>query len=374
MKIVHVVGARPNFAKVAPLMRALDARDVQHVLVHTGQHYDEAMSDSFLADLGMPPPAHHLAVGSGSHTAQTAKVMLSLEPVLKDEEPDLVVVVGDVNSTLGAALVCAKEDYDVAHVEAGLRSFDRSMPEEINRELTDRLAVLLFAPSRDAVENLRREGIPSDRVHLVGNLMIDSLQAILPKAKEVAPLAELGLKPSSYAVATIHRPANVDRPDTLAEVIQVLDGVQRSLPVVFPVHPRTAERIRAAGLQQRLERCSGLRTLPPLGYAEFIGLLRSARLVLTDSGGVQEEATVLGVPCLTLRERTERPVTVEVGTNTIVGTDVQKVLQEVGRVLGDQGRRGSVPEFWDGKASERAARVIKAWWHDRRTARASRGT
>jgi UDP-N-acetylglucosamine 2-epimerase (non-hydrolysing) len=361
MKIVHVVGARPNFAKVAPLMRALEGSEVSQVLVHTGQHYDATMSESFLSDLGMPAPDHHLGVGSASHATQTAHVMLGFEPVLADEAPDLVVVVGDVNSTLGAALVCAKESVPVAHVEAGLRSFDRAMPEEINRELTDRLAELLLAPGRGAVENLRREGIADERIYLVGNLMIDSLHFILPRARAITPHSRLGLEDGGYAVVTIHRPRNVDLPRELTAVFDLLEALQQRLPVVFSVHPRTAARLAEHGLQEKLQRLPHLTVTEPLSYVEFIGLLMRARVALTDSGGVQEETTVLGVPCLTLRPHTERPVTVEVGTNLVVGLDADVVLREVDRVLAGRGKRGAIPELWDGIAATRAARVITAW-------------
>jgi UDP-N-acetylglucosamine 2-epimerase (non-hydrolysing) len=361
MKIMHVVGARPNFAKVAPLMRALEGARTAQVLVHTGQHYDDAMSGLFLKDLGMPPPDHHLGVGSGTHAAQTAHVMLGFEGVLAREGPDLVVVVGDVNSTLAAALVCAKTGIPLAHVEAGLRSFDRAMPEEINRELTDRLAELLFAPSVDAVENLRREGIADERIYLVGNLMIDSLYFILPRAKVSTLPSQLGLHEGGYAVVTIHRPGNVDSAGSLTAVVDVLEVLQERLPVVFPVHPRTAARLADEHIQQRLRSFTQLTLTEPLSYADFIGLMMHARVVLTDSGGVQEETTVLGIPCLTLRPHTERPITAELGTNLLVGLDSERVLQEIEGVLAGRGKRGGRPELWDGKAAPRAARVITEW-------------
>jgi UDP-N-acetylglucosamine 2-epimerase (non-hydrolysing) len=366
MKIMHVVGARPNFAKAAPLMRALGGSDNDQVLVHTGQHYDHAMSESFLKDLDLPAPDYHLGVGSGSHTYQTAHVMLSFEPVLHREAPDLAVVVGDVNSTLGAALVCAKEDVAVAHVEAGLRSFDRSMPEEINRELTDRLAELLFAPSADAVENLRKEGIPEHRIYLVGNLMIDSLNFILDRAREAASHTRYGLEDGGYAVVTIHRPSNVDSPRDLAAVATLLEALQKRLPVVFPVHPRTTARLTEQGLQDKLQRLPRLTMTEPLGYVDFVSLLMRARLALTDSGGVQEETTALGIPCLTLRPHTERPVTVDVGTNLVLGLSGERVLPEVDCIIEGKGKRGALPDLWDGSAAQRAARVITAWLQSHR--------
>ncbi len=353
MKILHAVGARPNFMKVAPILAQLRKRaGMTQVLVHTGQHYDAKMSDVFFQDLGMPDPDVHLGVGSGSHAQQTAKVMTEIEPVLEREQPDVVVVAGDVNSTIAVALVAAKLGFPVAHVEAGLRSRDWRMPEEINRVLTDRLSDLLFTPSRDGDENLRAEGIEPSRVHFVGNVMIDSLRAALPRARESRIHARLELSGREYALATLHRPANVDDPEALSRLLSALGQVAARIPVVFPIHPRTRARL-PAGFEAK-----NLKLVEPLGYLDFLALTASARLVMTDSGGIQEETTALGVPCLTLRENTERPVTVEVGTNQLVGTDPAKAVAAACEVLAGRAKKGRIPELWDGHAAERVAEVL----------------
>jgi len=355
--VVHVVGARPNFMKVAPAMRALSARGVSQRLVHTGQHYDARMSDVFFEDLALPAPDFHLGVGSGSHAAQTAKVMLAFEQTLAQlPRPDWVLVPGDVNSTLAAALVASKLGLRVAHLEAGLRSRDRGMPEELNRIVTDHLSDLLLTPSRDADENLAREGIPAERVVRVGNIMIDSLLAALPLARERAVPEQLGLGESGYAVVTLHRPSNVDDPATLARLLGALRELARELPVVFPVHPRTRARLTSPDLAGA---ASSLRLEEPFGYVDFLSLLAEARLVLTDSGGLQEECTVLGIPCLTLRETTERPVTVTEGTNVVVGTDPARILEAALQALRSQIQR-RCPELWDGRAGERVAQALLA--------------
>lgn len=347
--------------KMAPIIAALKKReDVQQILVHTGQHYDAKMSDVFFQDLGMPDPDVHLGVGSGSHAQQTAKIMVEIEPVLLREKPDVVVVAGDVNSTIGVALVAAKLGIAVAHVEAGLRSRDWTMPEEVNRVLTDRLSDLLFTPSRDGDENLAREGIDPSRVHFVGNVMIDSLRAALPRAKESQIHQRLELQKGNYALATLHRPANVDEPRALERLLSALSEVSQTLPVVFPIHPRTRARL-PADFQAR-----GIKLIEPLGYLDFLALTAGARLVLTDSGGIQEETTALGVPCLTMRENTERPVTVEVGTNQLVGTDPARVIPAAREVLAGRGRKGSIPELWDGHAAERIADVLVRFCEARR--------
>ena len=353
--VVHVVGARPNFMKVAPAMRALAQRGVAQKLVHTGQHYDERMSDVFFEDLSLPTPDFHLGVGSGSHAQQTAKVMLAFEETLSQlPRPDWVVVPGDVNSTLATALVAAKLGLRVAHLEAGLRSRDRRMPEELNRILTDHLSDLLLTPSPDADENLAREGIPPERVVRVGNVMIDSLLAALPLARERAVPEQLGLEDGGYAVVTLHRPSNVDDPATLGRILGALRDLARELPVVFPVHPRTRSRLASPELAAA---AAALRLEEPFGYVDFLSLLAAARLVLTDSGGLQEESTVLGIPCLTLRETTERPITVSEGTNAVVGTEPARILDAARKALRGAYRRGC-PELWDGRAGERVAKAL----------------
>ncbi len=357
MNILHVVGARPNFMKAAPVVRALDRVDgVQQTLVHTGQHYDFNMSDVFFQELGLPAPDVNLEVGSASHAQQTSQIMARFEAVVLDRKPDLVIVYGDVNSTVAAALVCAKLEVPVAHVEAGLRSFDRSMPEEINRILTDDLSELLFTPSEDGNHNLARAGIDAEKVHLVGNVMIDTLIHMLPKALERLPKDI----PQRYALVTLHRPSNVDDVDWLRSLVQMLDDISTELPVVFPVHPRTRQRIAELGIASD-RGGSGVQLLQPAPYLEFLALQSRARVVITDSGGIQEETTFLGVPCLTIRENTERPITVDVGTNVLVGRDVQKVRQEMDRVLGGQAKCGRIPPLWDGHAADRIAAIVTGW-------------
>ncbi|MBX5484838.1 MAG: UDP-N-acetylglucosamine 2-epimerase (non-hydrolyzing) [Myxococcaceae bacterium] len=355
-KVLHIVGARPNFMKVAPIHRELARRHrLVQALVHTGQHYDLQMSDVFFADLGLPPPDVHLGVGSGSHAEQTARVMLELDRVFSDQRPDLVSVVGDVNSTMAAALVAAKRLIPIAHVEAGLRSFDRTMPEEINRVVTDRISDHLLTPSRDADENLRAEGIDPARIHPVGNVMIDTLLRSRQQAAALSTVRDLGLSPGHYAVCTLHRPSNVDDPDRLGGLLDALAFIAERIPVVFPLHPRTRKAIAAASLQPKLDRSRNLRVIQPLGYLAFLCLTSQAKLILTDSGGLQEESTALGVPCLTLRENTERPVTVAEGTNTVVGTDPDRIRTEAARILDGGGKQGRIPERWDGHTAERIA-------------------
>jgi UDP-N-acetylglucosamine 2-epimerase (non-hydrolysing) len=356
MKILHVVGARPNFMKVSPVHAALSARpDVSQIVVHTGQHYDERMSDVFFRELGLPSPDVNLQVGSGSHAAQTGQIMMRFEEVALQQRPDLVLVYGDVNSTVAAALVCAKCRIRVGHVEAGLRSFDRTMPEEINRLVTDQIADLLFTPSADADENLRREGVAPERVHLVGNVMIDTLVRLLPAAGASAIRTTLGLQPKSYGVVTLHRPSNVDDLDLLASIVRTLSAIGRDLPLVFPVHPRTRRQMESivAG-----ERSPNIRLVDPLSYLEFLALQRQATLVITDSGGIQEETTYLGVPCLVMRDNTERPVVTTLGTSILVGRDLPRLRVEVERILAGQSKRGTVPPLWDGHAGERIAAAL----------------
>jgi UDP-N-acetylglucosamine 2-epimerase (non-hydrolysing) len=355
-RVVVVAGARPNFMKVAPLLAEIERRGtLEAVLVHTGQHYDAAMSDGFFRDLGIRAPDANLEVGSASHAVQTAEVLMRIEPVLLAQPTAAVVVVGDVNSTLAATIAAVKLGIPVAHVESGLRSFDRSMPEEINRLLTDAVSTWLFVSEPSGERNLRAEGVDPAQIHFVGNVMIDTLLAQLERARDLDTLARLGLEPRSYAVLTLHRPSNVDDPAKLGALFDVLEEIHERLPVVFPVHPRTAETIRTRLGGRRL----ALRTTEPLGYLEFLRLTADARLVLTDSGGIQEETTVLGVPCLTLRSNTERPVTVEQGTNRIVGNDPHVIRSEVRKILEGDARSGRVPELWDGRAAARIVDVLE---------------
>ncbi len=357
IRLLAVAGARPNFMKIAPLMNEFAKRtsSFEPILVHTGQHYDKAMSDSFFRDLGIPEPDVNLGVGSGSHGYQTAQVLMKIEPLLIERKPHVVLVVGDVNSTLAATLAAVKLQIPVAHVEAGLRSWDREMPEEINRVLTDSVSRWLFTTEAAAETNLLREGVPAERIHFVGNVMIDTLLAHRERALALDTVERLGLKPQGYAVLTLHRPSNVDSPDQLRRLFEVLGRLHAELPVVFPVHPRTAKAIEQhlGGAKPKL-----LMTAP-LGYLDFLRLLTDAQMVLTDSGGIQEETTALGVACLTLRDSTERPVTVTEGTNTIVGTDpiaIEKAIEQLRRSPPPKGRR---PALWDGCAATRIVDILE---------------
>ena len=356
MKVIAVAGARPNFMKIAPLMEAFNASDaIDPFLVHTGQHYDERMSDLFFRQLGIPEPNVNLGVGSASHAAQTAHIMTAFEPVVLEQKPDVVLVVGDVNSTIACGLVAAKLGVKLVHVEAGLRSFDRTMPEEINRVLTDSISDLLFCSESSGVENLRAEGVPEEKILLVGNVMIDTLLKNRAKADESTVLDDMGLDAGGYAVLTLHRPANVDDPVVFGRILDALEVIQADLPIVFPAHPRTTKNIDAAGFGDRVTAMAGLRIIEPVGYLDFLKLTSSARLVLTDSGGIQEETTILKVPCLTLRENTERPSTVDVGSNRIVGTQTAAILDAYREIASGQGRPPGVPPLWDGHAAERIA-------------------
>jgi UDP-N-acetylglucosamine 2-epimerase (non-hydrolysing) len=357
VKLLSVVGTRPNFMKLAPLARAVAAhRDVKHVVVHTGQHYDVNMSDTFFKDLALAPPEYHLAVGAASASAQTAAVIHGLEQILKKESPDQVVVYGDVTSTLAAAVVASQSRIPVAHVEAGLRSNDRTMPEEMNRIVTDHLADTLFAPSRDAVANLDAEGIRGDRVHFAGNIMIDTLVHALPRARRLALPASFGLADGGYVVVTLHRPSNVDDPERLRELMNTLVTLGRERTVVFPVHPRTHQKMSDLGLQAMLH--DRLRLIAPLAYTEMLSLVESAGLVITDSGGLQEETTFLGVPCITVRPNTERPITCEQGTNRLAPPKAAELISAARDAFG--ARRSEPPEIelWDGHAATRIAGVL----------------
>jgi UDP-N-acetylglucosamine 2-epimerase (non-hydrolysing) len=359
-RLLLVVGARPNFMKIAPIVRELRRHpdEFAFTLVHTGQHYDAAMSDVFFRELGLPRPDVDLGVGSGSHAQQTAAIMSAFEPVLIDAAPGMVLVVGDVNSTIACALVAAKLGVRVAHVEAGLRSFDRTMPEEVNRVLTDQISDLLFITEASARENLRREGIQDDRVHFVGNVMIDTLLSHAAEARRREVPARYDVSRGTYAVLTLHRPSNVDRDGTFGQLMHALAEIGRELPILFPVHPRTRPALARSPLAADMIEAGRLRLLDPLGYLDFLGLVADSAVVLTDSGGVQEETTVLGVPCLTLRTSTERPATITDGTNALVGTDPRRII-EAFRAARDQGRTVRVPRFWDGKAAERIVAVLR---------------
>lgn len=355
ISLTAIVGARPNFVKMAPILEEAGRRSgFQCRLVHTGQHYSTEMSAAFFDELGMPAPDVNLGIGSGSHTAQTAGVMLRLETELNERRPDVVLVAGDVNSTMAAALVAVKLGIPVAHVEAGLRSFDRRMPEETNRLVTDALSSYLFASEPSGVVNLLAEGVPQEKIFLVGNVMIDTLIKFRDKAAQTGILERLGLKRTNYAVATLHRPSNVDGIEHLASLMNMFTELSRHLPVVFPVHPRTRARMEEAGLTER-----GVLLTEPLGYLEFLHLIGEARLVLTDSGGIQEETTILRVPCLTMRENTERPITIELGTNRLVGTDPKNILQAALETVNAPPSFHAPPELWDGKASARIFDVLE---------------
>ena len=370
MRVLNVVGARPNFMKMAPLVRELEARGIEQTLLHTGQHYDANMSKVFFEDLGMPEPDIYMGIGSGSHAEQTARVMVEFEKICDGgssdfDRPDLVVVVGDVNSTLACSIVAAKANIPVAHVESGLRSFDLRMPEEINRMVTDRLAEILLTPSADGDENLRREGVPEERIHRVGNIMIDSLFANLDRARSSDVLDRLGLEKRGYGVLTLHRPSNVDDPETLLRILKAVHGVSESLPIVFSCHPRTASRLEDLDGYAAVRDTGAVRLLGPLGYLDFLRLVSESRLVLTDSGGLQEETTALRIPCLTIRENTERPITITEGTNVLVGSDPERIRIETARALTGDARETKVPALWDGHTAARIVDVFEQWWNAR---------
>lgn len=366
-KILCVVGARPNFMKIAPIMAELNSGStlLSAKLIHTGQHYNQAMNHQFFVDLGIPEPDINLEVGSGSHAVQTAEIMRRFEPVIDQEQPAAILVVGDVNSTVACALVAAKKGIPVIHVEAGLRSFDRTMPEEINRVLTDQISDLLFTTERVARDNLLREGIVDERIHFVGNVMIDTLHHNLARAIPAADTfaqatASSFFTGAPYAALTLHRPSNVDSADTLASMLRTIIEISEMIPVAFSLHPRTLSRIEQYGLGHLLDNPK-LLILPPLGYLQMLGLMKDAKVFLTDSGGIQEETTALGVPCITLRDNTERQITVDEGTNMIVGQDRQKILSAVKKVLDTGGKAGRIPEYWDGNASSRIVGILHTW-------------
>lgn len=365
LKIICVCGARPNFMKVAPILRALRRiPNVESMLVHTGQHYDQRMSRFFFDELEIPQPDANLEVGSGSHTEQTAEVMKRFEPICAQFQPDCVLVVGDVNSTLATALTAVKMGIAVAHVEAGLRSFDRTMPEEINRILVDAISELHFVTEQSAVENLRREGVAEERIHFVGNVMIDTLLAHRERAAQSVTLETCRVQPKQYAAVTLHRPSNVDDADTLSEILAALKVIRKDMPVIFPVHPRSQARMREQGLWE-VALDAGITLMEPLGYLDFLKLMSEAALVLTDSGGIQEETTILSVPCLTLRENTERPATVTHGTNQLVGPRTDAILAAYEDVRRNPLASGRRPPLWDGQASERIVDVLRGWAADR---------
>ncbi len=360
LRVMNVVGARPNFMKIAPIHRLMMAsKRIEPILVHTGQHYDQVMSKVFFEDLEIPAPDIDLGVGSGTHAQQTAGIMVHLEQIIQARRPGLVLVVGDVNSTLAAALVTSKLRVPLAHVEAGLRSFDRAMPEEINRLVTDGLADILFVTEESGRKNLLDEGIAADRIHFVGNVMIDSLLQQLPKAKQSPILSQLGVKANRYALLTLHRPSNVDNGGTFGQILAALEEITRKIPIVFPIHPRSRKMLEQFGFGPKVQQIRDLRLIDPVGYLDFLSLMQHARLVLTDSGGIQEETTVLGIPCLTLRENTERPVTVTLGTNMLVGQDASRIVAASFDILAGRYKKGQPPPLWDGQAAQRIVATLE---------------
>jgi len=360
IKIICVCGARPNFMKIAPLMKAFKENGhFEPFLVHTGQHYDEKMSELFFDELGIPKLDINLEVGSGSHAQQTAEIMKRFEPVVLERKPDYVLVVGDVNSTIACGLVAVKLGIKLIHVEAGLRSFDHDMPEEINRILTDRISDLLFVTEQSGVDNLRNEGVDSNKVHLVGNVMIDTLLANKDKAEKSDVLKRLGLSKGKYAAITLHRPSNVDDMTRFGEIVTAFETIEKEIKLVFPIHPRTRNNIKGTNLEKRVAAMRNLLLLEPVGYLDFLCLMSNAALVMTDSGGIQEETTILGVPCMTLRENTERPVTLTEGTNRLVQITSNDILKHYRQIMANRGGyKPKVPKFWDGKAAERIAEII----------------
>jgi len=358
-RILNIVGARPNFMKIAPIHTQMQQTDsIEPILIHTGQHYDERMSTFFFDDLGMPKPDAFLGVGSGSHAEQTARVMVEFEKVCQKYNPDLVLVVGDVNSTMACSITAKKLWIPVAHVEAGLRSFDREMPEEINRLATDAISDILFVSERNGEINLKNEGGDPDKMHYVGNVMIDSLIHFMEKAEQSTVLKDQNLQENGFVLVTLHRPSNVDNAEQFAKILDAFDTISKEIPIVFPIHPRAQKNLETFGLAEKAAAMNNLLLLPPLGYLDFIQLEKKCRFVITDSGGLQEETTYLGKPCLTVRENTERPITVQIGTNEIVGSDMEKLTRYARKILAGDWKKGDIPKYWDGKTAERIVKIL----------------
>jgi UDP-N-acetylglucosamine 2-epimerase (non-hydrolysing) len=358
-RILNIVGARPNFMKIAPIHTQMQQTDsIEPILIHTGQHYDERMSTFFFDDLGMPKPDAFLGVGSGSHAEQTARVMVEFEKVCQKYNPDLVLVVGDVNSTMACSITAKKLWIPVAHVEAGLRSFDREMPEEINRLATDAISDILFVSERNGEINLKNEGVDPDKMHYVGNVMIDSLIHFMEKAEQSTVLKDQNLQENGFVLVTLHRPSNVDNAEQFAKILDAFDTISKEIPIVFPIHPRAQKNLETFGLAEKAAAMNNLLLLPPLGYLDFIQLEKKCRFVITDSGGLQEETTYLGKPCLTVRENTERPITVQIGTNEIVGSDMEKLTRYARNILAGDWKKGEIPKYWDGKTAERIVKIL----------------
>ena len=358
-RILNIVGARPNFMKIAPIHTQMQQTDsIEPILIHTGQHYDERMSTFFFDDLGMPKPDAFLGVGSGSHAEQTARVMVEFEKVCQKYNPDLVLVVGDVNSTMACSITAKKLWIPVAHVEAGLRSFDREMPEEINRLATDAISDILFVSERNGEINLKNEGVDPDKMHYVGNVMIDSLIHFMEKAEQSTVLKDQNLQENGFVLVTLHRPSNVDNAEQFAKILDAFDTISKEIPIVFPIHPRAQKNLETFGLAEKAAAMNNLLLLPPLGYLDFIQLEKKCRFVITDSGGLQEETTYLGKPCLTVRENTERPITVQIGTNEIVGSDMEKLTRYARNILAGDWKKGEIPKYWDGKTADRIVKIL----------------
>ena len=359
IKIISVVGARPNFMKIAPLVREFGkSKKIKHILVHTGQHYDQEMSGNFFKDLGIKKPNNNLNVGSSSHAVQTADIMVGLEKIFIRENPELVLVVGDVNSTVAASLTASKLHIPVAHIEAGLRSFDRNMPEEINRIVTDRLSSFLFTTEPEAKKNLLKEGVETKKIFFVGNVMIDSLFYSLKKAESLSPLKKHNLDIKEYSLVTLHRPSNVDDKNILKNILQAFSVIQKDIPIVWPVHPRTKKMLTKFKLNSFLKKQKNLILLPAISYLNFLSLMSKAKFVMTDSGGIQEETTALGIPCLTIRENTERPITIKQGTNILVGIKKENIIKHARKILKNQSKKGRIPKYWDGNTAKRIIKII----------------